>query len=234
MKISELSLPKHITLCDFSSREALTHTLAEHIARQLSDAINSSGKAYLAVSGGTTPVPLFKRLSQIPLAWHQVTITLADERWINPDQPDSNEYLVRTALLQQYAGNAHFIPLWQAGMTAAAAAQHQTGCQQLSQPFDIVLLGMGNDGHTASLFPDAAELSAALQSQADSVAINPTHASYARLSLTPSRLLNSQQRILHIVGQDKLTTLTQALISTPQAMPINLFLQQPLTIFWAP
>ncbi|RTE65356.1 6-phosphogluconolactonase [Amphritea opalescens] len=219
----------------FASRDALNAELAESIEQQLNQAIAHKGQATLALSGGSTPVPLFNRLSHTPLTWEQVTITLVDDRWINPSEPDSNEHLLRTQLLQDHARQARFIPLWQAGMTAEEAVQScQARLQTINGPFDIVILGMGNDGHTASLFPDAAELTAALHSRADCVAINPTQAPYPRMSLTPARLLNSRQRILHIVGEDKLATLAKALTRPPEEMPIHLFLQHPLTIYWAP
>jgi len=235
MKISDLHLPDHVQLRTFASREALTLDLTELIEKQLNKAINSRGKATLALSGGTTPVPLFNRLSHTSLPWQQVTITLVDDRWISPDEPDSNEYLLRTQLLQHHASKAHFIPLWQANMTAEVAEKScQIQLQQIADPIDIVVLGMGNDGHTASLFPDAPELLSALHNKMDCVAINPAQAPYARMSLTPARLLNSKQRILHIVGEDKLATLAIALTCSAEVMPIHLFLQHPLIIYWAP
>ena len=235
MKISEIHFPDNVDVRAFESREALTAHLSALLRDQLSNAIKDKGRASLAVSGGSTPVPLFQNLSQAELPWNKVSITLADDRWISPDKPDSNEKLLRTHLLQGNARSADFISLWQPGCSAEEAIE---ACQQrlsaIDGRLDVVILGMGNDGHTASLFPCAAELRAALSSTADCVAVNPTTAPYARISLTPARLLNSELRILHICGNDKLETLAQALTSTPESMPVSLFLQHPLIIYWAP
>jgi len=235
MKISDLNLPDNITICAFDSRETLADKLAEQIATTLNRAIEDRGKASLAVSGGSTPIPLFHRLSSTPLPWDAVTITLVDDRWVSPDETDSNEKLLRTFLLQRHASRARFIPLWQTGYTAEEATEQ---CQQslsaIDGNLDLVILGMGNDSHTASLFPCAAELAPALSSSADCVAVNPATAPHARISLTPKRLLQSELVILHICGQDKLDTLAKALTSTPMSMPISLFLQHPMTIYWAP
>lgn len=235
MKISDLNFPAHVKIRAFDSREALTDNLSALVQNRLIEAIASRGSASLAVSGGSTPVPLFQNLSQAELPWENVTVTLVDDRWISPDETDSNDRLLHTQLLQNRAKHAHYIPLWQPDSTAEEATD---SCSQrltaIGGPLDIVILGMGNDGHTASLFPCASELESALASSADCVAVNPTTAPYARISLTPARLLNSELRILHICGNDKLVTLSRALTSQPESMPVNLFLQHPIMIYWAP
>ncbi|SEQ50818.1 6-phosphogluconolactonase [Amphritea atlantica] len=235
MKISDLNLPAHVTVCAFDSREALTDNLSTLLQHRLLQAIENRGRASLAVSGGSTPVPLFQKLSHAELAWESVTVTLVDDRWISPDESDSNDGLLHTHLLQNRATEAHYIPLWQPDSSAEAAVDRcNTRLAAIDGPLDIVILGMGNDGHTASLFPCSSELEAALASNADCVAVNPTTAPYARISLTPARLLNSELRILHICGNDKLETLSRALTSQPESMPIKLFLQHPIMIYWAP
>ncbi|MEH6579309.1 MAG: 6-phosphogluconolactonase [Amphritea sp.] len=236
MKISELKVPEHIKLCAFESRTALTNSLSDLIQMRLKNAIRQSGSASLAVSGGSTPIPLFDQLSSTPLDWSKVTTTLVDDRWVNPEHPDSNEQLVKKHLLHNAAANARFIGLWQPDTSAEAAVDD---CHQrlatLNGRLNTVILGMGNDGHTASLFPGSKELQAALTSELDCAAVNPGTAPHARMTLTPKRLLNSELRILHLCGQDKLETLAKALKDNdPQTMPISLFLQHPLTIYWAP
>ncbi|WP_299203825.1 6-phosphogluconolactonase [uncultured Amphritea sp.] len=235
MKISDLNFPDNVKVCAFDSREALTSNLSEQIETTLSHAIKHRGRASLALSGGSTPIPLFNRLSKTQLAWNSVTVTLVDDRWVSPDEPDSNEKLLRTHLLQGNASAARFIPLWQPGCSAEEATEqcHQR-LSSIDGSLDLVILGMGNDGHTASLFPCSAELESALSSTADCVAVNPTTAPHARMTLTPARLLNSESLILHICGNDKLDTLAKALASTPMSMPVSLFLQHPMTIYWAP
>ncbi len=237
MKISEMKIPEHITLCEFESREALTDSLCELIKTRIQNSLNQSGRASIAVSGGSTPIPLFRQLSQAPLDWSAVTITLADDRWVSPDHQDSNERLVKENLLQNQASASRFIGLWQENISAKEA---EASCNQrlaeLDDPLNTVILGMGNDGHTASLFPCAkADLRAALASNKDCAATHPASAPHARMTLTPKRLFNSDLRILHICGQDKLDVLKKALKENDlQTMPISIFLQRPLTIYWAP
>lgn len=234
MKISDLTFPAHVKVCAFDSREELTSNLSALLQDHLRKAVETKGSASLAVSGGSTPIPLFQNLSHARLSWNKVKVTLVDDRWISPEETDSNDRLLKAHLLQNCAKEARYIPLWQSGSSAEAAVKD---CQQrlasIDGKFDAVILGMGNDGHTASLFPCSSELQAALISSADCVAVNPTTAPYARMSLTPARLLNSKLRILHICGNDKMETLLRALISEPESMPINLFLQHPITIYWA-
>jgi 6-phosphogluconolactonase len=236
MKTNKLTLPNQVTLIEAESRQALTQQLADTIAQQLDDAIKARGTASLAVSGGSTPVPLFQALSKKPLDWENVIITLVDDRWVAPDSPDSNEALVRTHLLQNEAAQAPFIPHYQADQPAAASVS--TLCKRLSVidgPITTVILGMGNDGHTASLFPCSSQLELAMNSDRDCEATKPSTAPYSRMTLTPKRLFNSEHRILHMCGDDKLETLSKALeINNPKLMPIALFTQQPLTIYWAP
>jgi len=237
MKISELNTPKHITLCAFESREALTNSLYDLVQTRLQHSLHQLDHATLAISGGLTPTPLFNQLSHAPLDWSKVTITLVDDRWVSPDHADSNERLVKENLLQNEAAKAHFISLWQDYITANEA---EDSCNQklaqLSTSLDTVILGMGNDGHTASLFPCAKnDLLAAINSNKDCAAIHPKSAPHSRMTLTPKRLLNSDLRILHIQGESKLETLAKALHEEdPHSMPINIFLRHPLTIYWTP
>lgn len=236
MKISELRLPEHIELCTFTSAQALTQHLSTRLCQYLEHAIEQESKASLAVSGGSTPVPLFQALSRATLDWHNVDITLVDERWVPHSDPASNTQLVKENLLQEHAANARFVELWQADTSAynALVECHQR-LTSLHSPLTAAVLGMGNDGHTASLFPCAHELTNALTSKQYCAALTPTSAPHTRITLTPHYLLNSTVRILHIVGQDKLDTLAKALaVNDVYQMPICLFLQHPLIIYWAP
>ncbi|MBT3145139.1 6-phosphogluconolactonase [Neptunomonas phycophila] len=236
MKISDLKLPEHVSVKSFDSRIALTNALTESISQQLNAAVSAKGTASLAVSGGSTPVPLFQALSKQDLPWTHIITTLVDDRWVAPEHKDSNEALVRTHLLQNKAAQAPFIGLWQANTPASAAAAHvNTKLSAIEGPLTTVILGMGNDGHTASLFPCSTQLPLAFNSDRDCEAVKPTTAPHSRMTLTPKRLFNSEQRILHICGEDKLDTLAKALeIDDPNTMPIGLFLRQPITIYWAP
>jgi len=236
MKISDLELPGYITVRTFETRDELAYHLASLIRTRLISALSKNGKASLAVSGGSTPIPLFKSLSDTTLNWRKVTVTLVDDRWVCPEDSASNERLVKSHLLQGPAEKANFVGFWQPNKSAYQAIPE---CQQrlsaMNSPFTTVVLGMGNDGHTASIFPCSQELNEALYSEQDCVAVQPTTAPHARVTLTPKRLLNSEFRILHLCGEDKVETLAKAIeADDPRKMPINVFLQHPLTIFWAP
>jgi len=225
----------------FSTPQALAEALAGRIAAELSRAIEARGKASLVVSGGRTPLALFEQLRQQPLPWSAVWITLADERWVPPDSPDSNEGLVRQGLLQGPASEAHFVGLWNPAPTPEAG---QAACakalEALPRPFEVVVLGMGDDGHTASLFPKAPQLAAALdlEGQALCLPIDPVTAPHPRMTLTLPALLASRWIVLHLVGETKWQVYQQA--STPgpvNELPVRAVLQQtkvPIDVYWSP
>lgn len=234
-----------IDLQKFNDRPAMITALAEHIVSALREAVNMRGAATLIVSGGSTPKALFEVLAASELPWQQVTISLADERWIDPASPDSNEYLVRTSLLVDKAAAAKFVPLkTRRGSPRQSESACETALKKIPSPFDLVLLGMGDDGHTASLFPQAEGLDAALdlnsgrQCKAVTPKNLPAHAPYPRMTLTLPRLLNSRWIVLLITGQSKLGVYQQALAAHDvAAMPVGAILRQqrtPVSVFWAP
>ena len=191
-------------------------------------AIAEKGAATLVVSGGKTPLPLFKTLSETDLDWSRVTITLADDRWLPETHADSNEGLVKANLLQGNAAKARFISLFDSASPDDAykgAATVEARVAELPL-FDVLILGMGEDGHTASLFPCSKEISQGLAADApDLLAVNPTTAPYQRISFSKPRLLNSRALFLHLVGASKLTVLEQAQASQDElAMPIRAFI----------
>ena len=217
-------------LQQFSDTNALNADFAARLVNILSAAIAQRDAAYLVVSGGKTPQALFQALSQVELAWEKVTVLLADDRWLDDSQPDSNERLVKATLLQNKAAKARFISLYANQTTAFAGAAEV--CQRLAAlpTFDAVILGMGEDGHTASLFPCSAQLAAGLAADAPvALAVEPTTAPYQRMSLSLPRLLNSRHHFLHLVGSNKLTVLNKAMDGQDVlAMPIRAFLQHPV------
>ncbi|HHB75283.1 MAG TPA: 6-phosphogluconolactonase [Desulfobulbus sp.] len=226
---------------EFSDQNTLTAALAEKIGALLSAGIAKNGRASLVVSGGSTPVALFERLSGLDIAWQDVGVTLVDERWLAPSEVDSNEYLVRQHLLKDKAASAIFIGMKNSAGTAEAG---ETECaQQLAlvpRPFDVLVLGMGGDGHTASLFPGADKLQAATDLSQDKLcmAITPPVAPYERMTLTLPAILNARRIFVHITGEKKKEALEKALADGPsEVMPIRFILRQknvPVTVFWAP
>lgn len=228
-------------LYTFDSAEELAEKLAEKIADILADAITLNGQASLVVSGGSTPLPLFSKLSKQRIDWQHVTITLADERWVETADRSSNESAVRSHLLQNEGAQAHFISLKNSAATAVnGELEANCALEAISRPFDVVILGMGDDGHTASLFPGAERLPEAvdMHSGKNCIAITPPNAPFDRMSMTLPSLLDTRSIILHIVGVNKQKTLNEAFADgDPADMPIRYVLRQqkvPVQIFWAP
>lgn len=227
-------------LYTFPDQQTLVSALTEHLAAALRTDITQQGRASLVLSGGSTPVPLFERLSELDIPWQQVLITLADERWVETSSPASNEALVRRCLLTGRAAAATFIGLKTTAATAAAGlAACEARLRTLPRPCTAVILGMGNDGHTASLFPCAAQLAAAtdLRCGRSCAALRPQTAPHERISLTLPALLAAREIILHLAGPEKKAVLEQALAAgPPEEMPIRFLLRQqtvPVRVYWA-
>ena len=228
----------HLHHCE--SNAELTAQLAQRIASDLEEAVAKRGVATLAVSGGSTPKPLFEQLSQLPLDWAQVTVTQVDERWVDEDHQDSNARLIREHLLQNLAAAAQFSSMKTPGdspFDAEAAASEKLSA--FAQGIDVVVLGMGEDGHTASFFPGAATLARALDPTGDElcVAVAPPSAPHNRMTLSLAALLRARKLYLHIIGEAKWDVLQQA--ATPgseEELPIRSVLyraEPPLHIYYA-
>ena len=226
-------------LKQFENTSALDNSLSTEVSERLASAIANHGKATLILSGGRTPMGFFHQLSQQVLDWSKVTVTLADERWVDNDHQDSNEKLVRENLLINQAHCAQFLSLKNSEETAVdGEAALEAELSKYGQ-FTVVILGMGDDGHTASLFPGATALAAGLDldSGRSCIAVTPTEAPHERISMTLPRLLNTESLIIHISGENKQNVLDKALAgSNVEELPIRSVLQQtqvPVTIYWA-
>jgi 6-phosphogluconolactonase len=230
----------------FKKREEMIAALEAVCVSALKDAIESRGEATFMVSGGSTPEPLYKSLSHTDLDWSSVYIALVDERWVDFEHEKSNEAFTVKHLIQNKAAAANLIGMKN---TAATAQEGLDDCeanyQQLAQPFDITILGMGSDGHTASLFPhsqglvpalnpDSSELCAAIIATQSEV----TGVITERMTLTLAGLMRSKRLLLLITGDEKLAVLRQAQAgSDVNQMPIRAVLQQqlvPVDVYWAP
>ncbi len=222
----------------FATPATLDDALAGFVAGKLAQAIAERGCASLVVSGGSTPKGFFEQLSRKKMPWSQVSITLADERWLPPEHGDSNAFSVQRHLLQHAAGAAHFLPLYNGAATAELAVDAvAASLGALARPFDVVILGMGTDGHTASLFPGA---TIGFEG-GDCVAVPPpqvTNVPVTRISLTATTLTDCRNLVLHITGQAKRDVLRKARRPGPMTdLPIRLALQQdrlPCQVYWAP
>lgn len=227
----------------FEVRQDRTNALAIEIAARIAAAVADRGTATLVATGGSTPAPLYDALAQSPAPWDKTTVTLTDERWVDVNDKASNERLVRDHLLVDHAASAWFVGLKTDDATPAQAARAvQQALQGLPHPFDVVVLGMGGDGHFASLFPHASELAAGLAPQSTDLIIPVRREDAAgaaqRLSLTASAILGARWIAILIDGQDKLDICRVALAGDDElALPIRAILNQtsvPVEIWWAP
>jgi 6-phosphogluconolactonase len=184
---------------------------------------------------------MYEQLGRHKLDWSRVLVTLADERWVAIDNDDSNEHHVRATLLCHEAGTARFVGLKNAashpvdGLAAAWAA-----LAPIPRPFDAVVLGMGEDGHVASLFPGVPELADGLDAQAPPgcIAVQPLAAGHARISLNLAALLQSRRIFVQIIGTRKWRVYQEARAAGPDKdMPIRAILRQdtvPVAVYWCP
>ena len=212
---------------NFDSGTELAEGLARNVAGWLKTAITKKGSAVIAVSGGTTPKPFFAALSKIKIDWSKIIITLVDERQVPEDNSRSNARLVRDNLWCDEAAAAQFAPLYLNPLIARIA------------PFDVAILGMGNDGHTASFFPGGDNLAKAIDpANSDAViTMNAAGAGEPRLTFTLTRLLAADHLCLHIQGTDKMQVLEKALSGTDQMeMPVRAVLHsaKPVDLYWCP
>ena len=202
---------------DCPDRASWANRAADKVAELLDESLAARGAASLVVAGGTTPQPIFDRLSRMHLDWSRVHVGLTDERWVRSNHVDSNEHLVRHALLRNQASPAQLHPLYSGKpRPSAGLADAERSISAMPRPFDVVLLGMGTDGHFASLFPGLPETKEGLDLRSPDlcVAIDKPQNGYARLSLTSTALLHSRLILVAITGRPKRAVALQALAGT--------------------
>lgn len=211
-------------LLEFETREMASRALAARLAELLTEAEKSNGRASLVVSGGTSPVALFHCLREKALPWHAITVVPSDERDVAPDHPDRNEAMIRRELLSGAAAQAELVSLIPPG--------------EIPAHFDAVVLGMGGDGHTASLFPGSPDLERALKSKKmlENMAV-PQLGSH-RVTLTPLALLSTSAVFFLFFGEEKRRVYEAALNGDDvYEYPVRAALHQgaaPVAVFWAP
>jgi 6-phosphogluconolactonase len=234
-------MPMSAHLHAFADAEALAAQLALDVSTKLSEAIAARGSASIAVSGGSTPKRFFEALSGRDIAWERVTVTLVDERFVPADNPRSNHLLVATHLLKDKAAGAIFLPLYAdvaSALQAAAIATDRTA--DIGNPFDVAILGMGTDGHTASFFPGGNHLERAIAADTPRgvMTMDADGAGEERLTFTFSSLADARLLVLHIEGDQKKEVLARAEGGSDEMeMPIRAMLNRAgsdLEIYWAP
>lgn len=234
-----------------STSSSLGDRLAADVGDFLQRAIAERGLASLMVSGGSTPHPFFAALSKRSLDWSRVTVGLVDERYVDADHADSNERLVRERLLTGEAANARFFGMYAPGGQEVALTESAQAFKELLAAqqgrLDVVVLGMGGDAHTASLFPVHAgnreQLVRALDLDASDDALVcsmlPSEAPHQRISLTLKPIVESRHLLLHITGEDKQRVLIKALetgdtLKAPIASVFKAKRVDPAIVYWAP
>ncbi|MBX9401176.1 6-phosphogluconolactonase [Lysobacter sp. BMK333-48F3] len=241
--IEPLPLPLHERLFDDS--EQLAQALARQVAADLRGALARHGEACIALSGGNTPKRFFQALSTQTLDWARVTVLPIDERWLPPEHPRSNERLLREHLLQHNAAAARLLPMYRPTPTPEAALMPvMTKIANEGLPLDVAVLGMGDDGHVASLFPDLGRDNPALREiglqprgRAPVMAIRTDAMPEPRITLTLSAIFTAPALYLHIEGEKKRAVLDNAQRDPRNALPIRSVLlgaPQPPTLYWSP
>lgn len=225
----------------FDSREALDAALATEVAAALNRGLAARAQAAAALSGGRTPAGFFAQLGEQALDWPRVWLTLVDDRWLPTHHADSNERLLREQL-QTHAGRAARLVGLKTGAeqveTGLAEAEQQLSA--LPDPFDAIVLGMGEDGHTASLFPCAPDVAAALDpaNRHRLAVVHPQKAPYPRITLTLAAIASARHLFVHITGTRKKEVFDAAMApDNPHALPIRQVLeaaQNPCRVYWAP
>jgi 6-phosphogluconolactonase len=239
MKTPEMVLPPGVEAHFGDSAQQVALELADTVSELLTARLLKAERVSIAVSGGTTPVPFFRALSCKNLDWGRVDVVLADDRWVDETDSASNTKLVKESLLRNNAAAARYFSLKQEGDTPEKGLEAaETELARLTLPLDVLILGMGNDGHTASLFPDAPELAHAMDAKTrESVAtMTPPSQAQQRITLTYALMREARYTALHLKGSDKLDTLKQAMEQPADlfTMPVRGFLKPGLQVFWSP
>ena len=228
-------------LCPFDDADAMAAAAADDIAAQLRAAAGARGVASLSLCGGSTPEPVYRALSAADLPWDKVTVTLSDERWVDPSAEESNERLARETLLQGPAASACFVGLFRGGAPGDAPAALEAALQAAPRPIDVGILGVGEDGHTASLFPTGADhaLDPAARDRLAVVAFDGPGASKARITMTLPELAAHRTLIVLARGMRKRAIIDAVLgiAGDPEDLPMARVIaasRGDVRIYWAP
>ncbi|KQB14097.1 6-phosphogluconolactonase [Rhodobacter capsulatus] len=223
-----------MNLIEYPDRELMMLALADKVASQLRRALEVEDRVTLCVPGGTTPGPVFDILSGLDLDWARVWVLLNDERWVDETSPRSNTALLRNRLLRGAAALAHLVPLYAPAETPEDRLDELSRGVRAALPLTVLLLGMGADMHTASLFPGADRLAEALAPDAPPVmALRADAAGEPRITLTAPVLRAAMHCHLLITGAEKRAALERAARLPETEAPVRIVLSN-ATIHWAP
>ncbi len=220
----------HLTERCFASRSEASAQLASDLAELANSVIAKSGHASFVFSGGTTPAPMLEQLSAAELSWADVYVTISDERDVSTEDNSSNELMIRQSLLKGPAAKLNF--------TGLRDPQREARLEEFPKPVNAVVLGMGSDGHTASLFPGQPDLPELLASTNHSELVKRPDQDLDRITLTPSFLLNSNILVLLFFGSEKWAVYEAAKVGRDTSQyPVRCILNQedvPVYTYWAP
>ena len=220
-------------LIEYPDRDMMMIDLAQKLAGDLNRALKARDRALLAVPGGTTPAPIFEDLCAANLDWDRVDVMLTDERWVEDTHPRSNTRLLRRHLLKERAAAATLVPLWMAGEDPEQRVAELEAEIAPRLPINVLLLGMGADMHTASLFPGGDRLEEALARNAPVlVPMRAGGAEEPRVTLSAHVLNGAIAKHIVITGPEKRAALERARGLSPMEAPVNAVLQD-ATVHWA-
>lgn len=225
----------------FAGVDAWAEAIAARLSETLAGAVRDTGAALFAGPGGSTPAPIYRRLAATDLDWSKIAVTLVDERYVPETSPESNARLIRDVLLQDRAATARFIPLYTPEVTvdrAAIVAAHALA--EAGGRFDAVLLGMGEDGHICSMFPESPTLKTLLTPTLKPTVLGVPHGrdgmapSLERLSINLPYLMSAGRVILGLKGAAKRRVFEQQAKGDPKVQPIAALLAAgvPLEVLW--
>ncbi|MEM9601780.1 MAG: 6-phosphogluconolactonase [Pseudomonadota bacterium] len=221
----------------FDTRDALYLALADAVSASIEAAVSAGRRASLVVPGGSSPAPVYRALAVRSLPWSDVDVTLTDERWVAPDDAASNQRMISETLLTEQAAAARFVPLMgEEASPEAGLMQAANRLSGLARPFDVVLLGMGLDGHTASLFPDMPTIDDGLADGAPvCLAARPESQPVARISLSAEVLGDARAVWLLVTGEDKLAVLEAGARADLPPPVVSVLSRHPEpVVWWAP
>lgn len=224
-----------------ADKDELAETVVESLTTMIARAVEKQGRSSVLLSGGSTPQIAYQLLAKADLPWDQLQVSLTDERRVNDGHPDSNAVMVWQKLLALHP-QVQWFPLWQTGWTSDDIAEIKARTAELQRPFDVVLLGMGEDGHFASLFPGCAESQKSLQCESDQIVCTQApNAPQERISWSMGSLLQAKHLLLYVTGKRKKEILEAAMQqgTAESKLPIGYLLHaiaaesKTLQIFWS-